>query len=70
MKKKMICSICDREFSPDNEEVRMPFCSKRCKTIDQRRWFDEEYGLPYENIDELELKNAGVGNGESGVGNG
>lgn len=56
--RKMICSICDREFSPEDEGVRMPFCSLRCKMIDQSRWLDENYGLPYENIDELEEKNA------------
>jgi endogenous inhibitor of DNA gyrase (YacG/DUF329 family) len=32
----------------------MPFCSRRCKMIDARRWLGEEYGLPYLSLDEQE----------------
>ena len=31
--------------------MALPFCSRRCKLIDQKRWLGEEYGLPYESED-------------------
>lgn len=36
----MICSICEKEFDPENA-TSMPFCSERCKLIDLGRWLDE-----------------------------
>ena len=43
----MRCSICEEQFDTAAPGVCLPFCSKRCKWIDRRRWLDEEYGLPY-----------------------
>ncbi len=48
------CPICEKEFLPDEPGVSMPFCSKRCKTIDAARWLGEVYGLPYESEDQPE----------------
>ena len=39
------CPICGKQFDPETTDA-MPFCSRRCKLIDLRRWLDEEYGLP------------------------
>lgn len=50
---KFRCPICERTFSGTGEDVAMPFCSRRCKTIDAARWLDETYGLPIET-DETE----------------
>ncbi len=50
----MKCSICERCFHPEEPGVMMPFCSRRCKMIDARRWLGEEYGLPYLSLDEQE----------------
>jgi len=41
----MRCPVCDNEFSPETTEA-MPFCSKRCKSIDLGRWLDEGYSVP------------------------
>ncbi len=32
----------------------MPFCSRRCRTMDLGRWLDEKYGLPVEPEEEPE----------------
>jgi endogenous inhibitor of DNA gyrase (YacG/DUF329 family) len=45
------CPICERLFDSD-ESRTLPFCSKRCKQIDLRRWLVEGYGLQYESRDE------------------
>ncbi|MCL2305225.1 MAG: DNA gyrase inhibitor YacG [Planctomycetaceae bacterium] len=45
------CPVCDLEFSPEQRPEALPFCSPRCKRIDQKRWLGEEYGLPYESED-------------------
>ncbi len=45
---RLRCTVCEREFSPDDPETAMPFCSARCKRIDAVRWLGEEYGLPIE----------------------
>ncbi|MBC7338049.1 MAG: DNA gyrase inhibitor YacG, partial [Clostridia bacterium] len=37
------CPICGKQFDPETTDA-MPFCSRRCKLIDLRRWLDEEYG--------------------------
>ncbi len=47
----MRCSICGVKFDPDQSRA-MPFCSARCKGVDQGRWLNEEYGLPWEPEDE------------------
>jgi len=45
------CPVCDLKFSPEERSMALPFCSRRCKLIDQKRWLGEEYGLPYESED-------------------
>jgi endogenous inhibitor of DNA gyrase (YacG/DUF329 family) len=40
----------------------MPFCSRRCQQIDLGRWFNEEIGLPVEDIDPDEEVNEGFRN--------
>jgi hypothetical protein len=47
----MNCSICGVEFDTEQSPA-MPFCSVRCKQIDQKRWLNEEYGLPWESQEE------------------
>jgi uncharacterized protein len=47
----MRCSICGVEFDTEQSPA-MPFCSSRCKRVDQRRWLNEEYGLPWEPEEE------------------
>lgn len=46
VKKK--CPVCDKFFSPEDENAAMPFCSTRCKQIDRAHWLNETYGLPIE----------------------
>jgi endogenous inhibitor of DNA gyrase (YacG/DUF329 family) len=38
-----------------NEWPELPFCSRRCKTIDLGRWLGEQYGLPKEEAAPEEL---------------
>jgi len=45
------CPVCDLQFPPEERPAALPFCSRRCKLIDQKRWLGEEYGLPYESED-------------------
>ncbi len=47
------CPICQKTFDPA-ESKSMPFCSQRCQMIDLGRWFNEDYGLPYEGDEEDE----------------
>ena len=44
------CPICQQRFEVALTTA-MPFCSERCRSIDLGRWFDEEYGLPWEPTD-------------------
>ncbi|MDR2345091.1 MAG: DNA gyrase inhibitor YacG [Planctomycetaceae bacterium] len=54
----LICPICNRTFNIEAAGVVMPFCSIRCKQIDTKRWLNEEYGLPYESIqDQIDAEN-------------
>lgn len=48
---QMRCSICGVEFDSEQSPA-MPFCSARCKQVDQNRWLNEEYGLPWEPEEE------------------
>lgn len=41
----MRCPICGKQFE-QGQSPAPPFCSERCRTIDLRRWLDEEYTLP------------------------
>ena len=45
------CPVCDCKFTPEARPEALPFCSRRCKLIDQKRWLGEEYGLPFESED-------------------
>ena len=38
-----------------NQTKAMPFCSSRCRQVDLGRWFNEEYGLPFEPTEEEPL---------------
>lgn len=60
----MRCSICDRQFDPEQSPA-MPFCSERCRSIDRLRWLNEQYGLPYER---QEHSDTAEGDGADGDG--
>lgn len=45
------CPVCGNLFDPERTEA-MPFCSRRCKLIDLKRWLNEEYGIPLPPEDE------------------
>ncbi len=49
----LICPICSTPFDMNLSEA-VPFCSRRCQQVDLSRWFNEEYGLPWEAADEEE----------------
>ena len=57
----MRCPICDKTFSKDDSSAVVPFCSERCRNIDAKRWFCEEYPIFTPNIDQIELDVAGDG---------
>jgi uncharacterized protein len=48
------CSICQREFRPEDSPA-MPFCSERCRLLDLGRWLEEGYGMPIEREDAGEM---------------
>ncbi|MBQ9873374.1 MAG: DNA gyrase inhibitor YacG [Thermoguttaceae bacterium] len=56
----MRCPICGKVVPPDAPESALPFCSARCKTIDLKRWADEEYSIETVNEDKLEEEIAQV----------
>lgn len=39
------CPTCGKRFRRE-QTTAMPFCSERCRTIDLRRWLDEEHSVP------------------------
>lgn len=47
------CPICDAAFDPRTTPAP-PFCSRRCQSVDLRRWLDEEYSVPRVGRDEDE----------------
>lgn len=47
------CPICGRNFDEKSSES-LPFCSKRCKTIDLKRWLNEEYSFLKDKDEEEE----------------
>ncbi len=53
MKQRLVCPICGNTFMEATTEA-MPFCSQRCRMVDLSRWMNEEYGLPYERLDDDE----------------
>ncbi|MDO4586855.1 MAG: DNA gyrase inhibitor YacG [Planctomycetia bacterium] len=66
----MKCPICQKNVEAnDNDNPALPFCSLRCKTIDAKRWLNEEYSVSSINEDALErevafLKDLPVPNSE------
>ncbi len=56
----MRCPICGKQFSQDDPKVALPFCSERCRMIDAKRWFNEEYSIETVNIDQLERQIAQI----------
>ena len=44
------CPICHKLFSDDKYA---PFCSKRCADIELGRWFNGDYSVPAETLDEI-----------------
>ncbi len=48
------CPICDRQFASEQSPA-MPFCSDRCRQVDLARWLDEDYGLPIESDNEVDV---------------
>ena len=47
------CPICHKIFTA---EKYAPFCSKRCADIDLNRWFNGDYAVPMEEMDEPETQ--------------
>lgn len=45
------CPICNRLCA---DEKYAPFCSKRCADIDLGHWFNGDYSVPAEDLDEME----------------
>ena len=41
------CPICGRRMQGQqiSDWPKFPFCSTRCKTVDQARWLSESYGI-------------------------
>ena len=49
------CPICNKSFSKDDPNAAVPFCSERCRRVDAKRWFCEEYPIFTPNVDQVEL---------------
>ena len=45
------CPICNKL---NVDERYAPFCSKRCADIDLGHWFNGDYSVPAEDLDEME----------------
>ncbi len=45
------CPICHKVF---NDEQYLPFCSKRCADVDLGHWFNGDYAVASEDLDEME----------------
>jgi hypothetical protein len=52
----MLCPICGQamEAPTVSDLPYLPFCSRRCKTIDLGRWLGESYRIHAEDEDEEE----------------
>jgi hypothetical protein len=46
------CPICHKETA---DEKYAPFCSKRCADIDLGRWFNGDYAVPAQELDEQDI---------------
>ena len=51
---KASCPICEKKLEAGiaAELPYLPFCSKRCKTIDLGRWLNGAYRIPSEDQDD------------------
>ena len=61
------CPTCDKLVEWKDNPWR-PFCSERCKLIDFGRWANEEYLVPGQKIDSVEIgeqPHNGEANGET-----
>lgn len=47
------CPICRKLFIDDKYA---PFCSKRCADVDLNHWFNGDYAVPCEEMDEPEIE--------------
>lgn len=47
------CPICHKLFVDDKYA---PFCSKRCADVDLNHWFNGDYAVPSEDMDELDTE--------------
>ncbi len=50
----LVCPTCQQSFVADKTPA-MPFCSRRCQTIDLAHWLSEEIGMPVEPSDGEEV---------------
>ncbi len=48
------CPECGKQIEWQDNPWR-PFCSERCKLIDFGRWANEEYSVPGQEIDPVEI---------------
>jgi endogenous inhibitor of DNA gyrase (YacG/DUF329 family) len=61
------CPTCGKPVEWKDNPSR-PFCSERCKLIDFSRWANEEYLVPGQKIDSVEIgeqPHNGEANGET-----
>ena len=49
-----LCPICGKKIASLASDVA-PFCSRRCRQIDMKRWLNEEYGVPVVDRDDDDL---------------
>lgn len=47
------CPICHKIYT---DEKYAPFCSKRCADVDLHRWFNGDYAVASEEMDEPETE--------------
>lgn len=46
----MSCPICDKEAA----QKYKPFCSRRCADVDLGRWFNENYRVPTNDLEDTD----------------
>jgi len=52
------CPVCQKAIEVERLEAlpHLPFCSRRCKTIDLGRWLGEAYRVPREEAHDEEVE--------------